>query len=572
MTAFEHAAALLTQGKSAEAATAFDELLETGHVDAPTLIHASVAHAGAGDYTAALKHAVRTTERFPEWWRGHAQAGALLLALDKPVDALPYLSRARRLNPVDVNTLNNLGAAYRTIGKTKEALSVFQDVAALAPDDDSIKSNLAGALAAQNRHGEAVPILRGMIEAGNHSEAVYNQLGKSLWKSGDLEGGIDWFQRALEINPRFPDALGHLGNALMERGDIAEGKRYLRAAIDSKPDFAEFYRLLVEADINALTEADIAALETMTGSDADRALACVYESRGEPERAFRRLLAANAEVRRTIPYEERAEIETMARLARIFTADVMRKRGTTGNPSSRPIFIVGMPRSGTTLIEQVLASHPDVYGAGELTYIVSLGDEVRAGAKLAPWEVPHDDAVLREIGDRYIAKIESIAPANSTRVTDKMPDNFRAVGLIALALPNARIIHAKRNPVDNCLSCFSIHFAGNNLAWSYDLREIGRYYRAYQTLMEHWHAVLPADTILDVQYESMVEDFEAQVRRILDFCGLGWNDRVLEFHKTERPVQTASVAQVRRPLYRSSVNRSARYGDLLQPLIEELRT
>jgi hypothetical protein len=243
----------------------------------------------------------------------------------------------------------------------------------------------------------------------------------------------------------------------------------------------------------------------------------------------------------------------------------MRERAGQGDPSPVPVFILGMPRSGTTLVEQMLASHPQVHGAGELS------DFTAAVAGLdGPDGVPADigGAELRRIGARYVARVRPLAPG-ALRITDKMPANFRFAGLIHLALPNARIIHLRRDPVDTCLSCFSILFGGDQ-PHTYDLGELGRYYRAYQRLMEHWRAVLPLGVMLEVQYEALVGDFEPQARRIVAHCGLEWDDACLDFYKTQRPVHTASAVQVRRPVYQTSVGRWRPPEDLLRPLLDAL--
>ncbi|MBV8490338.1 MAG: sulfotransferase, partial [Candidatus Eremiobacteraeota bacterium] len=227
--------------------------------------------------------------------------------------------------------------------------------------------------------------------------------------------------------------------------------------------------------------------------------------------------------------------------------------------------------SGTTLIEQILASHPDVYGAGELSLfedavddVVGDGDSVSAEAMLAA-----SCDTIRALGRRYAENLRARAPSGVARVTDKMPANFRYFGLIAIALPKARLIHAKRDPADTCLSCFEQNFAGGQ-GFAYDLAELGRYYRGYQKLTAHWRSVLSPDALLEVQYEDVVADIEAQARRIVAFCGLDWDERCLEFYRLKRPVRTASVAQVRRPIYNSSVHKSRQYGDLLKPLLDEL--
>ena len=251
----------------------------------------------------------------------------------------------------------------------------------------------------------------------------------------------------------------------------------------------------------------------------------------------------------------------------------MRASQGVGEPSPKPIFIVGMPRSGTTLVEQILASHPQVYGAGELKLLDRAVVEVHSTMRevLAYPEIAlhMSDEHFRELGRRYLAGIQQLAPA-ATRITDKMPSNFVFVGLIHLALPNATIIHTVRDPVDTCISCFSKLFTEGNFQ-TYDLAELGRYYRHYKALMAHWRHALPPGRILDVKYEDTVADVEGVARRIVAHCGLPWDQNCLDFHRTERVVRTSSATQVRRPIYASSIGRRHAYGALLEPLLAELQ-
>jgi hypothetical protein len=241
------------------------------------------------------------------------------------------------------------------------------------------------------------------------------------------------------------------------------------------------------------------------------------------------------------------------------------KRGL-GDPSSVPVFIVGMPRSGTTLIEQILASHPRVFGAGEL---MNLTRTVATLSRRAPFLgaiLAMGAPELRELGAHYVTEVRQLAP-EADRIIDKMPANFRLVGLIHLALPNARIIHARRDPLDTCFSCFSQLFSGDQ-PFSYDLAELGRYYSAYEMLMQHWRRVLPRGVMLEVNYEDVIGDLEGEARRIVSHCGLEWDDACLSFHQTERPVR--STFQVRQPIYRNSVGRWRLYERHLGPLIGAL--
>jgi hypothetical protein len=214
-----------------------------------------------------------------------------------------------------------------------------------------------------------------------------------------------------------------------------------------------------------------------------------------------------------------------------------------------------MPRSGTSLVEQIIASHPDVHGAGELTLFDRAIDEVGC-----------EDVTA--LGSRYLALVDEIAPGGK-RVVDKLPSNFRHVPLIRLALPRASIVHCVRDPLDTCFSAYTTLFTGRQ-DWSFDLTEAGRYYRSYAALMEHWHALLGPDAMLDVRYEDLIAGVEAGARRLLAFCGLTWNDAVLRYYESSRPVRTASYRQVRQPIYTSSIGSAQRYRAQLQPLIDAL--
>jgi Sulfotransferase family len=236
------------------------------------------------------------------------------------------------------------------------------------------------------------------------------------------------------------------------------------------------------------------------------------------------------------------------------------------------VFIVGMPRSGTSLVEQILASHPAVHGAGELPdfdRLATTATVANPAIALFPECIGRlTPAQLTAVGERYLARLRALAP-EAQRVTDKMPINFRHLGLIRLALPQARIIHVRRDPVDTCLSCYSILFMGNQ-PHAYELGELGRYYHSYQRLMAHWRTVLPPDAMLEVDYEDVVADLEGQARRMVAYCGLDWDAACLSFHRTQRPVRTASAVQVRQPIYRDAIGRWRPAEVELRPLLDGL--
>ena len=319
--------------------------------------------------------------------------------------------------------------------------------------------------------------------------------------------------------------------------------------------------------------------DSLPAGDAIRvrfALARHHADAGDHARAFQYFRIGNEmrarEAGRHGRTFDRAAVDGLAeRSIALFTPEFFAERGETGAPSERPVFIVGMPRSGTTLVEQILASHHAVFGAGELDAIEAityrLSSAGRADAAYPDTVAGLDAAACRRLGDAYLERLATL-DANAARVTDKMPANFRHLGLIALLLPGARIVHCQRDPLDVCLSCYVQNFTRGN-EFSNDLGDIAVTYRAYRRLIDHWRRVLPVP-MLDVRYEELVDDQAAVSRRIVDFVDLEWDPACLEFHANRRAVQTSSALQVRRPIYRDSIERWRVYQAELQPLIEAL--
>ncbi len=332
----------------------------------------------------------------------------------------------------------------------------------------------------------------------------------------------------------------------------------------------------------ARDDADLAALEALAAAGnrlapAKRvfvhfALGKALDDIGEHDRAFGHFRLGNALKRREVQYDESAHQLGFRRLIEQYHHAPLQGIAAAGDPSPLPIFVVGMPRSGSTLVEQILASHRQVHAAGELQNL-SRVIAAAANSKSEPIPIPScvtqpDAEGLRQIGQAYLASLPPLA-AGKRRITDKLPTNFLHVGLIRLILPNARIIHTLRDPVDTCLSCYSKLFS-HGVPFSFDLEELGADYRQYHELMAHWRSVLPPGAMCEVRYEDVVDDLEGQARRLLDYCGLPWDASCLTFHKTERPIATASQVQVRRPVYRSSLSRWRRYEAHLKPLLVEI--
>ena len=518
----------------------------------------------------------------PDYTGARYNLGNVLRAWGRPAAALVEYQRVLALAPDHAEALNNLGAVLLDLGRLDEAAARFRQAIAIRRDYAEACFNLGSTLQEQGKLPEAAIQYRRAIRLRADYADARGRLGTVLLELGRLDEATAELERAVALEPDYAEAHNNLGTALLDQGRFEEAAARFDRAIQLRPDYAEAHFNRAEVPGAGLGEAGLAALEALA---ADRcrlpaaktplihfALARALEEAGEPARAFQHLLAGNARKREQITYDEAATRDLFARIAAVFDAGLFQRRQGTGEPSTVPIFVLGMPRSGSSLVEQILASHPQVHGGGELTTLVAVATGATGGRcpPLAyPEDVPGlDDAALRRLGGAYLAGLPPL-PAGKTRITDKMPYNFLNIGLIRLILPGARIIHTERNPADTCVSCFSKLFPLSQ-AFSYDLGELGRYYRWYRALMVHWRTVLPPDAVLDVSYEAVVEDLEAQARRLVAWCGLPWDDRCLDFHETRRAVRTASAVQVRQPLFRSSLERWRRYQAWLQPLLREL--
>lgn len=478
--------------------------------------------------------------------------------------------------------LSNRALVCHRAGQFAEAIAHYQRILALKPDLPEIHNNLGRALAETGNLDAAVAAFRNAVELNpNNPEALCNW-AVALTDLDRFDEAEAKYRRALAVNPQFPGAYNNLGLLLKERGLLVESRRAFMQAISLAPRNTSYYdnlaavRSFVDGDpyltaLEALAK-DAAALSAVDRTHLHFALAKAYEDIGRPESAFRQLLTANGLKRQQIVYDEAATLGRMNRVCELISRDFMQARRGCGMPSTAPVFILGMTRSGTTLIEQILASHPQICGAGELQLFDQAAGSIRdvlPGSPAFPEMMSHMSAEhFRMLGALYLDRLVRRAP-EAARITDKMTVNFLFAGLIHLALPNATIIHAVRDAVDTCVSCFSVHFTKGQMH-TYDLAELGRYYRHYRALMTHWHDVLPPGRILDVRYEELVGDLEGVARRIVAHCGLAWDDRCLDFHRNDRAVRTASATQVRLPVYKTSIGRWRRYEKFVGPLLAEL--
>jgi tetratricopeptide (TPR) repeat protein len=474
------------------------------------------------------------------------------------------------------------GFTHHQAGRFVEAILQYERILALNGDLPEIYNSLGHALGALGRPARAVTAYQHATELKPDYPEAFCNWGLALQELERLDEAEAKYRQAIRVSPRFAGAYNNLGLLLKQSGRLAEAREAFEAAIEREPTNFSFYDNLAAVRPFVADDTYLAALEAAAETPsvfpvAKRmhlhfALAKAYDGMDRPDRASSHLVNANRLKRQQITYDEADMLRLMDRSRALIGRDFIQAHEGFGASSAAPVFIVGMTRSGSTLIEQILSSHPQVSAAGETPILDQVAGSIRNDLPGVPrfpdMMLKMSPADFRTIGELYVARIAQRAPA-ATRITDKMTVNFLFVGLIHLALPNATVIHAVRDPLDTCLSCFATHFTRGH-EHTYDLAELGRYYRHYRDLMAHWHDVLPPGRIMDVHYEELVGDLEGVARRIVSHCGLAWDAGCLDFHRNERPINTASSVQVRRPIYRGSVGRWRKYEAILGPLLAEL--
>ena len=483
------------------------------------------------------------------------------------------------LSPRHPGALNLLGILDTGAGDHDSAIKLLRRAVKSDPNDPTIHHNLATVYLNQDRFDEAIKSARQALALKpDYTEALTN-LGLALQHTNRFEEALDCYQKAIEIEPRCVEAISNKANILKYQGNLNEAASHYQQALQLNPGLYQLHISLAFCKRFSQYDSDVRAMEsalarpdipTEQAVKLDFALAKVHEDLGNYDKSFAYAEAGNELKRSTFAYDVATEETIVDKMIDTFTEELFDRHRQHGCTKQGPIFILGMPRSGTTLIEQILASHPDVFGAEEIfdfyEAINQYGLDINHG-DFADRVADISGETLDKIGNAYIKRIRRRASGEKF-ICDKLPHNFLLIGLIRLALPEARIIHSRRDPLDTCISCYMMPFKTGQY-FSYDLVELGRFYRMYQRLMNHMRSVIP-DGFLDFQYEALIDNQEKQTRKLLDYCGLDWNDACLNYHRTSRIVTTASDTQVRRSLYKSSVRRWKHYEKHLQPLLETL--
>ena len=578
--------ALQALGQTAEAADQFKAALALRPNFFEALMNLGQLLLELGRASEALPHCRQAVAIAPGFPPAHNTLGDTFRASGRFPEAIACYTQAIRLNPDFAGAHANLGTALRQDGRLQESVPWFRRATELQPLVPAFWAYLADATTDLDRYSEAIQCYRRLIELEPSQPRLYTNLGWLLRREGKYDEAKEIYDRALRIQPEFSDAMIGMGDLLEELGQMTEAERWFRQVIASHPADPIAPARLARHLRNQISDDDFRVLKARiadpTLSETARvpmlsALANVLDARGQYSEAAQYMRRANAAAlaesrQKSQPYRCTEHELLVSDMIAAFRPEFFARFAGAGLTTRRPVFVFGLPRSGTSLVEQILASHSQVHGAGEI-------DQGRLDFKAIPTLLNRPDAplicladqsaeVIREIARRHEARLMELS-CGAARVVDKMTDNYLYLGLLAILFPNATFIHTRRDLRDVALSCWMTQF--RSLSWTNDQRDMAHRFQQYLRLMDHWRTVLPAP-IHEVDYEATVDNIEAVARRLIAACGLDWEPACLDFHKTKRPVATASLAQVRQPIYKNSIVRWKNYehelGDLFSVLAE----
>lgn len=543
-------------------------------------IQKGIARQRGGDLKGAAAIYHRLLEIDPE----HAQAihylGLVRFQQNRLEEAERLIARAVEREPDNANAWSDLGMVRVKAEAPERALEPLSRALVLVPEHPDALNNLAQALRRLNRFEQARPLLERLVALEPRSPSPRYALADVQHKANDIATAVATYQQALRLDPNDRRVRLGLGDAYESLGKFKQAKMQYVSILRRDP-----HSPLALARLLKLREGDVApewleraqalADDPDTPEDArvrlNVALGYYHDQRQNYDEAFRRLRLGNDVQAAREPFDNEGYRRAIDNLVDVLSEDFYGTATTSGIRSERPVFIVGMPRAGTTLTEQILASHSRVAAGGELSMLLKVSYQIR---NLSHSGMPYPHGLrtigrigLRKLARRYLERLDQIS-SEAARVTDKLPFNFMHLGVIALMFPNAHVVHCRRHPLDNCLSCYFTSFA-EQIRFANRLDTLGRYYLDYDRLMRHWHDVLPVQ-IFDLRYEDLIRHTEERVRALLDFCGLEWEDACMSFYETQRGVRTPSRWQVRQPIYTDSVQRWRNYDRYLGPLAEIL--
>ncbi len=594
------------------AADTFQEALLRDPDQAEAHHNLGVILTGMGNLEEALVHFERALTIQPEMTVAEASRASILVALERADEAIIEIESRLKKHPEAIHIRRYLSRVLEASGRFEEACAELKEASGIAPENTDLMVQLAGLLFKRERYAAALVVLLKAAGTDPENLNIQNLLVRAYSEVGQHDKAREIIEKALEKRPNSPSCLLTRAVIHSNTDNFTRAEEDLKKVVEGLPGSAEAWGLLghifiltgrMEEAVKALERAaelnpaalaglinarsfpdDPGIVERMSGfannpimhreprAAMGFALASLFENQEKFDQAFDWVKKANSMIWETISYDQESWHQYINQLREIFIPDIFHKFTGQGASSKRPLFIVGMPRSGTTLTEQILSSHPDVFGAGELGFLSSI-------TWLMPQVIKTDNPypycmhlfqkwMAKHAATYYFKKIDKMNGA-AARVADKMPHNFLHLGLIAIIFPNAKIIHVKRDPRDVAVSNYFTNFKHKyrGLSYAFDLTAIGHMINDYLRMMDHWRAVLPVP-VLEIQYEDLIANPEEKIRNLISFVDLEWDDIVLEFYKTSRPVKTASAWQVRQPMYTSSIGRWKKYEKFLGPFLE----
>ena len=535
--------------------------------------HNNLGHAllDLGRFDEAAESCRRAVDLKPRYAEAHDNLGSAQLALGHLDDARASYGRALEIEPEFIEAHNNMGNALLEAGRIDAALASYRRALQINPRFAEAHNNLGNGLRGLGKLDDAAASYTRALEINPHFAEAHCNLGILLRLLGRTAQAQASCRRALELDPQSASALVALAESSADTGQFAQAEGLFKRAVSIQPESPQAWAGLVR--LRKMTDADSAwlvqAQRIAAKGLAPRHEICLRHAIGKYfddvqdfEQAFVNFRRANELTKlRRVKHDRQQLTRTVDLITQFCDRNWVNRSGNYANSSARPVFVVGMLRSGTTLAEQILASHPAVFGAGELTF----WSTAWAMHGMAARNTGMSESSLTRLADEYLRSLQQVSN-DASRVVDKMPTNFAFLGLIHAALPNARIIHMRRNPLDTCLSIYMQQFE-TSVSYANDLEDLAHYYTEYLRIMDHWRSSLPENVILEVPYEGLVHDQEVWSRRMLEFIGLPWDPRCMDFHRTERTVITASKWQVRQALQHSSIGRWRNYEKFLGPLL-----
>ena len=494
--------------------------------------------------TAEIK-ASQLIKNYPNYAAIHNILGLSLSEQNKISEAIDAFKKLIKIRPDYFLAYNNLGNVYLKNNEKYNAEKNYIKAIEVNPKCSLALNNLGKLYKDMKKFNEAEKCFIKAIKYSHDIYVLYNNLGVLYQNLGKFNEAKIEFNKALKINSEFSVVHYHLGMIDKYKQDDSRLK--------------QMEKIILNPSLNIENKMYL-----------NFAIGKAYDDIKNYDKAFSFYQKGNLYKRELLNYDINIDINLFNEIKEIFNTNIFKNLNNVGNQNTSPIFIVGMPRSGSTLVEQIISSHPKVFGADEINDLNNL--VLKYFNKKKKIDFPKnllniDKSLFKNIGDEYILAIRKYSKL-SENITDKALLNFRWIGLIKLMLPNAKIIHCKRNPKDNCVSIFKNNFSGR-LDFSYDLKELVQYYNLYKNLMDYWHKILPG-YIHDISYENLTQNQEHETRKLLNACNLNWNQKCLEFQKNKRPVLTASISQVRKPMYRTSIKSWEKYEKHFKPFFIHL--